>query len=173
MLLRSSLWISAVALGGLILPASAETDVALPAAPTPATITRTFLFPATGLAQTESARIDVVNIAPAAPNGTPASCSGTIAFTNDTGATVGTAVQFTSLGAHQIAHGDLLGFTPSDMNTKRHEYQGSVQITYSQKAWAPCSLLLTLTVFDTTTGETKGVVTAAIDAPVPMPLFGR
>lgn len=161
---RSNLWISAVALGTLTVPVFAADTPAPPTPPvTPPTFTRTFSFPAVGLASSESARVAAVNIAPASHKGTAASCSGNISFTDDKGTPAGKATAFTALGTGQIAHGDLPGSTGANV---RNEFQGSVQVTIDPASGAPCSLLLTLEVFDTTTGVTHGLVTSAIEAPI-------
>jgi hypothetical protein len=161
---RSNLWISAAALGALTVPALAANNPAPPTPPAPPAIMRTFVFPAVGLASSESARIAAVNIAPASHKGTAASCSGTISFTNASGAPVGKPAQF-SIGTGDIAYGDVLGLDPSS-NSVRNEFQGSVQVTIDPASGAPCSLLLTLEVFDTATGVTHGLMTSAIDAPM-------
>jgi hypothetical protein len=98
-----------------------------------------------------------VNIAATSPKGTKASCGGTISFTDATGAAIGRPTTFTNLGTGQIANGDLVG------TGARAEIQGSVQVTITLgSAATPCSLLLTLETFDTASGATHAVVTAAV-----------
>ena len=150
-----SLLISAVALSAFVVPASAESS---PTAPTtPPTFTRTYYFPPVGLAATETARISAVNIAPTSAKGTKASCGGTISFTDATGAAIGKSTAITNLGTGEIQSGDLVG------SGARAEVQGSVQVTITLGPTAtPCSLLLTLETFDTASGATHAVVTAAV-----------
>jgi len=130
-----------------------------------ATITRTFLFPAVGLGQTEFARIAVVNIAKATAKGTAAACTGSISFTNDQGSPVGAVTSFKNLATGHIAHGDVAGLTPSNPSSVRNEYQGSVEVTMTAGSSAPCSLLLTLEVYDMT-GPTRAVITSVIEEPL-------
>src|SRR5258706_11123090 len=66
------------------------------------TTTIQFSFPPTGLALTETAQINVTNIAAASSTGTAASCTGSVSFVNSSGATIGTATSFT-VGTGQIA----------------------------------------------------------------------
>ena len=191
MSMRSILCIAAVALGGSVVQASA--GIILPGQggttgsgtsgstssggsgtsnntpttpPTTPTFTRTFLFPAVGLAATESARIAAVNIAQTSHKGTAALCTGSISFTDALGKPVGAVSPFKDLPTGQIAHGDVSGFNPSNSSSVRNEYQGSVQVTVGPGASAPCSLLLTLEVFDTQTGVTRGLITSAIEEPL-------
>src|ERR1700738_3017226 len=69
---------------------------------TTSTTTQTFLFPPVGLGSTETAQVNVVNIAPASSSGTAASCPGATSFANSTGALIGTATTFT-VGTGHIA----------------------------------------------------------------------
>ena len=161
---RSNLWISAVAAGALIVPASAQNFEPEVQSTTPPTLTRTYMFPATGLAPTETARIAVVNIAPTSSKGTKASCTGSIQFHDATGAVIPAATTaFTNIGTGQIAKGDLPGIPSGPV---RAEVQGSVQLTVTPSAAAPCSLLITLEIFDTNTGVTHAVVTSATEQPL-------
>lgn len=171
MFLPKSLWTSALALGALVIPATAADNATPPTTPTPPpTITRTFLFPAAGLAASEMARVSVVNIAPASHTGTKASCTGEIGFTDATGAAVGKGTAFTNVGTSQIATGDLDGSTLT--GSARNEFQGSVKLTINLGAGAPCSLLMTLEIFDKATAVTHSIVTAAVEEPVAIPGVG-
>ena len=165
---RSILWISAVA-AGLSVPASAgnsNTPNTLATPPAPAPIVRTFLFPATGFSiGTETVRITVVNIALAAHNGTKASCTGNIGFAGPDGKPLQDAIPFTATGTGAIATGDYAASGAVKLLGGRGELQGSVQVTIDPKSTAPCSLLLTLEVFDSSTFVTHALVTTAIDEP--------
>jgi len=184
--MRSILCIAAVALVGSTVPAFAGVEglpgstssgstssgstnsggTTPPTTTTPPVFTRTFLFPAVGLAATESARIAAVNIAQTTHKGTAALCNGSISFTDALGKPVGAVSPIKDLPTGQIAHGDVSGFNGSNSSSLRNEYQGSVQVTVGPGASAPCSLLLTLEVFDTQTGVTRGLITSAIEEPL-------
>jgi hypothetical protein len=168
--LRSSLWISAVAFGVLVASATAENNTTPPPPKTPPTpIVRTYDFPATGFApSSETVRVTVVNIAPHSHNGTAASCNGAILFSDASGKELGSPIAFAKLGTGQIATGDY-SVPPSGIPglvLKRSELQGSVQVTIDPTAAAPCSLLLTLEVYDSTTYATHALVTAAVEEPI-------
>jgi hypothetical protein len=62
---------------------------------TTATITRSSVFPAVGLASSETAEINVTNLANNPGNGTAASCAGSISFLNASGAAIGSPTTFT------------------------------------------------------------------------------
>jgi hypothetical protein len=59
------------------------------------TYTDTRGFAPTGLAISETAQINVANVARASSSGTAASCTGTISFLDASGNTIGTATSFT------------------------------------------------------------------------------
>ena len=69
--------------------ASAPTFAQTATVTTTATITQS--LPPFGLGSTETARLDLTNLASASGSGTAASCTGTVSFVNATGATIGTA----------------------------------------------------------------------------------
>ncbi len=165
MSLRNTLWIAALAVGATAIPVFAAGSTSAPG--TPATFVRTYVFPATGFAPgSETVRISVVNIAATSHNGTKASCSGNIGFQDATGTSLGTT-PFTNVGTGQIAVGDYAIQSPVPLHG-RSEIQGRVQVTLTAGSAAPCSLLLTLEVFDTASGVTHGLVTTAIEEPVAM-----
>ena len=175
--------LSAVMMGALlIVPASAankiETTPAAPA-PAPAVYNRTFMFPATGFANDdESVRITVINTAADGAN-VKASCSGSILFHDSTGAQIqGTQPTPFNIGSGKIAIGD---YTPMPLvagiplQKIRTEVQGLVQLTIDPAKWAPCSLLLTLEVYETSSKITRALLTAVIEEPIAVdgPGFGR
>ena len=172
---RSSRWITVVVMAGLALPAFAENY----SNSTSQSYTRTWLFPAVAIAPTESVSITVMNIAAAAQNGTKASCTGTISFNDGTGKAIvvpaskgyaGTPTTFTNLGAEQTAVG-VLQNAPSNPNP-RTVVEGQVQLTLTPYG-PPCSMLLTLEVYDTTTGVSHTIVTTAVEkAPIGFPVAG-
>lgn len=116
------------------------------------TTTLQYSFPPTGLALTETAQIDVSNLAANASNGTAASCTGSVSFVNSSGATIGTATTFT-VTSGQIASISL-PFAKASVSGSRTVIRGIVQHTVTRPATAPCSLVFSLEVFDTSTGVT-------------------
>jgi hypothetical protein len=107
-----------------------------------------------GLASSETAQLNVVNIAPAptAAGATAPSCSGTITFADATGKTIGTPANFTTTGS-QVSSTQLL-FSQLPGSGSRGEFVASVQLTLSFPEKAPCALVFSLETFDTTSGVT-------------------
>lgn len=117
--------------------------------------TRDYNFPPVGLASTETAQINLVNIAPIPTTTTteaPA-CTGTVTFTNASGAVIGKPTSFTTTGSQVISV--QLMFTQLQLASTdiRGEFVASVQLTHAVPA-APCSLVFSLETFDTSTGVT-------------------
>lgn len=119
---------------------------------TPTSLTRTFNFPPVGLGSSETAQINVTNLAAASSGGTAASCTGSISFANATGAAIGTATPFT-VGTGQISSVSL-PFAKATSSGSRVEIRGVVQLTVSTTAQAPCSLEFSMETFDTISGVT-------------------
>ena len=71
---------------------------------TTTSLTRTFNFPPVGIASSETAQINVTNLAPASSGGTAASCAGSVSFTNATGAAIWDGYQL-----HRRDRPDLVG----------------------------------------------------------------
>jgi len=172
---RNSRWIAAVVMAGLSLPLFAENN----SNTTSQSYTRTWVFPAVSFAPTESVSVTVMNIAVAGPNGTKASCTGSVSFNDGTGKAIvvpaskgyaGTPTAFTNLGTGQTAVGSLQN-APSNPSP-RTVIEGQVQLTLSPSS-APCSMLLTLEVYDTTSGVSHSAVTTAVEqAPIGFPVAG-
>lgn len=179
-------WLSAVMMGALlIVPASAADKIEvtpLAAALAPAPYKRTFMFPPTGIANlTEAVRISVLNIA---PNGQKkASCHAVVVLKNSDGTMQLLQQEFKAIPSGQVAIAD---FNPQQnaipgipAQNIRIEVQGSVELIIDPTNWAPCSLLLTLEVYDApgsvTPYVTRALVTAAIEEPIAVgePGFGR
>lgn len=123
---------------------------------TSVSFTRDYNFPPVGLASTETAQINVVNIAPVATattTETPA-CAGTVTFTNASGAVIGKSTSFTTTGS-QVTSVQLM-FSQLQLSSTdvRGEFVASVQLTHSLAVAAPCSLVFSLETFDSTTGAT-------------------
>lgn len=121
--------------------------------------TRDYNFPPVGLASTETAQINVVNIASTSVSATAATseapaCTGTVTFTNASGAVIGKPTTFATTGSQvtsvQLMFKDLQ-LASTDV---RGEFVASVQLMHSVPAAAPCSLIFSLETFDTSTGVT-------------------
>jgi hypothetical protein len=158
---------STLAAGWIIFPAAAQTTT------TPITLTRDYVFPPVTLATTETARIIVVNTAPAptAAGGTAPSCTGTMAFTLSGGTT--TAPMAFTLGSGQFATANM-PFTNSGITTSPGEVVGKVSLTNDLSTRTPCNLSMSLEVFDTTSGVGHVILgspalTGGI-GPIPLPL---
>jgi hypothetical protein len=116
--------------------------------------TRTFDFPLVGLGGTETAEINVVNVATNTTGGTAASCTGTMSFTNPAGTAIGSATAFTSLPAGQVATARL-PFSSSGGTSPRTQIRGVVTLTVpTTTPRPPCVLSITFATYDTTTGAT-------------------
>lgn len=126
-----------------------------------ASITRDYSFPPTGLASTEIAQVNVVNIAQASSsaNAVAPSCTGTVTFTSASGTAIKTnasatsaGVSFTTTGAQVFS--TQLSFKDLAATGTRGEFVASVQLTTSVPSKAPCSLVFSLETFDSTSGAT-------------------
>ena len=179
MLLRRNFWISAVVIGTAGMSAWAEGNNN-GVKPAPAPIVRTYVFPATGFAlYSEIVRVTAINIAPNGHNGTVASCNGTLLIHDGKGAVLASQ-DIKGLLTGQIGVVDY----PDPNNPPkpqipglmiRSEVQGSVQVTIDPANMTPCSLLLTLEVYDSATKATHALVTAAAEQPLAVTpvAFGR
>ena len=116
------------------------------------TTTRTHNFAPFGLGSTETARVDLSNLAVASAGGTAPSCTGNVAFVNAAGATIGTATNF-AVAAGQTSSISL-AFGSAGLAGSRGEIRVVLQTTRSTTAPAPCSLFVSLQTFDTSGGAT-------------------
>jgi hypothetical protein len=127
------------------------------------TITRQTEFPPVGLAATETAQINVINTASNSQS-TPASCSGTFAFANTSGATIGTAANFT------VTSGQIASFALPFLKTgaigTRTELIGKVTLTRASNSAAPCSLVISYETYDTSSGVTHVYLSSSLSLPV-------
>jgi hypothetical protein len=154
------LLISAAALVATVSPARPQ--IATPIIPVSGT--RDYVFPPVGLASSETASITVANTATSSSSssssvtGTPPSCTGTISFSNASGA-IGTPAPFTvgSGGLQTVT----LSFASAGLTGNRGEIQGRVSLAISSTAPAPCSLMLSLETYDSTTFATHAVLSNA------------
>jgi hypothetical protein len=150
------LLISAAAFIAAVSPARSQISTPI----TPTSDTRNYEFPPVGLASSETASITVVNTATSssAATGTPPSCTGTISFSNSSGA-IGTPATFTvGAGGFQTV---TLPFASAGLTGNRGEIQGKVSLAISSTAPAPCSLMLSLETYDSTTFATHAVLSNA------------
>ncbi len=138
------------------------------------TVTQTFNLPPVGLATSETAQINVSNLAANAANGTAASCTGTISFVNASGATIGSATSFTvGAGKTDSVSQPYSGTAASG----RTEVRGVITLTTTSNALAPCHLISSMETFDTSSGVTHayidGPTASAAVHPTPFVLPGR
>src|SRR5437899_7417562 len=119
-------------------------------AQTTTTTTRTLNFPPFGLGSSETARINLTNIAVASSSGTGASCTGTASFVNAAGTPIGTATNFTI--ASGVTASASLPFGSAAISTPRSAIRAMVQVTRSSSSPTPCALLISVETFDTSTG---------------------
>ena len=119
-------------------------------AQTSTTGTRTINLPPAGLGSTETARINVVNVASDSTSGTAASCTGSISFLNASGVAIGSPATFT-VTSGQISSGSL-PFSSAGISGIRGEIRGQIQLTLT--ASVPCALSFSFETFDSATGVT-------------------
>ncbi len=136
-----------------------------------ASFTRDFSFPPVGLASSETAQINLVNIATMSMNANAVapSCAGTITFTGAGGTTIGSPVPFTTTGA-QISSTQL-AFSKLGATGNRGEFVASIQATTTIPAKAPCSLVFSLETFDNTTGATHVFLQNSVASGGPIPVL--
>jgi hypothetical protein len=132
----------------------------------PALFSRTLNLPVVGLASSETAQVNVVNLAAPVPAGTnggsspvggaTASCSGSITFYNSSGGAVGSSASFT-IGSSQIFSATLPYSDSSSAGTStsgRTAIRALVIIGATNSAATLCSLAANIETFDTATGVT-------------------
>src|SRR5579863_6480021 len=125
-------------------------------APSAPPATRDFSFPPVGLASSETAQLNLVNIAQASATAGAAapSCTGTITFADSTGKTIGTPANFTTTGSQVSSTQLLFSQLPLPGSGSRAEFVANVHLTLSFPEKAPCALVFSLETFDTTSGVT-------------------
>src|SRR5713226_9694854 len=116
------------------------------------TTTRTANLPPFGLGSTETARVNLTNVATASSSGTAASCTGNVTFVNAAGATIGTATSFTT--ASGVTSSVSLPFASSGLSGSHGALRAVIQVTRSTTTPTPCSLLISLETFETSSGAT-------------------
>lgn len=141
---------------------------------TPIMFARDYNFPPVGLASSETAQVNLVNMAtpatatPVAANPVAAACTGTVTFVNASGATVGSPISFNTIGS-QI-YSTELSFSKLATSGLRAEFVARVQWNVPVTAPAPCSLVFSLETFDNTTGATHVFLGNSATIAIPMPL---
>jgi hypothetical protein len=142
---------------------------------TSATYTRDYVFPPLSLANGETAQVNVANTAKAPTNGTAASCTGTISFTTGNGAATGNPVAFT------VPAGQIFSSSFPNNSANRTAILATVQQTLPIPVFPvqailantinlPCSLVLSLEIFSSTTHVVLGNSTA-IAGPIPLEII--
>ncbi|HTR36386.1 MAG TPA: hypothetical protein VMH80_10815 [Bryobacteraceae bacterium] len=141
------------------------------------TFTRDYHFPPVGLASSETAQLNLVNVATSSGPLAPA-CTGTLTFTNAGGKAIGSPVNFTTSGSQILS--TQLTFAELAPSGTRGEFTASVQLTYSAESktptTGPCSLVVSLETFDTSTGVTHvylGSSVGGITTPILSPFGSR
>jgi hypothetical protein len=134
--------------------------------------TQNYSFPPVGLASSETAQVNVINIAKAssATGATAPSCTGTITFSNASGTAIGSPVSFTTTGSEVFS--TPLNFSQVGASGLRGEFVASVQLTGTVPSKAPCSLVFSLETFDTSIGATHVLLenSAGGAAVLPIPI---
>jgi hypothetical protein len=136
---------------------------------TTTTVTRSMTFVPIGLASSETAQVNLVNLASNPSSGTAASCTGSVSFLSAAGTAVGSATSFT------ITSGKTFSATlpyASTAASGRTVVRAVVTQTFTTgSSAAPCQLASSLETYDTATGVTHGFVTGPESASIPS--FGR
>lgn len=121
------------------------------------TISRTMTFAPIGLASSETAQVNLVNLAGNPATGNAASCSGSVSFLGSSGAAIGSATSFT-VTSGQIASVKLP--YSSTAASGRTVVRAVITQTFtSGSSAAPCELATSLETYDSSTGVTHAYVT--------------
>jgi hypothetical protein len=114
------------------------------------TSTVTQSLPPFGLGSTETARLDLTNLASASSGGTAASCTGTVSFVNAAGTIIGTATPYTVTSGQTSSVS--LAFPSAGFSGSRGELRAVIAAT--RTPGVPCQLHVSLQTFDTSSGAT-------------------
>jgi hypothetical protein len=116
------------------------------------TVTRNFPFSPIGFASSETAQINVVNLANNSSSGTAASCAGMISFLNSSGSAIVAATPFTVTSGQIFSAALPFAKTAASGRTT---IRGLVSLTESTTSSnPPCELQVSMETFDTSTGVT-------------------
>ena len=135
------------------------------------TVTRDYTFPPVGLASSETAQVNLVNLALAPIPSGAAACTGTITFSNAGGTTIGKPISFTTAGSQVFSTQLMFSQLQLAASDTRGEFVASVQVTTSFGPTA-CSLVFSLETFDSMSGVThvylgnSSTGTALIGSPI-------
>jgi hypothetical protein len=138
--------------------------LSLALAQTTTTSTQTLTFPVMAVAVSETVQINVVNTATSS-SATAASCTGTIAFLDANGSALGAATSFTA-AAGRIASASRAYLTLNGSGA-RVLIRGIVTLTTASTSsttstsTTPCSLGATMETYDSSTGVTHVMASAA------------
>lgn len=130
---------------------------------------RNFTFPPVGLASSETAQLNVVNVASVA-NAAIAKpvCAGTVTFTNASGVVIGDPISFTTTGSQTFS--TQLTFPKLASAGVRAEFVASILQNLAVPPSGFCSMAFSLETFDTATGVTHTVLgNSAAVGQVPLP----
>jgi hypothetical protein len=133
----------------MVIAAAALGAAAMAQTTTAATITRSATLPAVGLASSETAQVNVTNLAVARTGQTAPSCTGSISFLSASGSTIGTATSFTVTSGQTFSAKLPYATTAASGRTV---VRGEVSVTVTPGT--ACLLATTLETYDTTTGVT-------------------
>lgn len=165
MLLQKSSLLASCALI-ILSAASALAQSTILSGPNVISIAPTYKFPVVGLAGTETMQVNIANLATVPSSSTTtASCTGSVSFSNASGAAIRTPVKFT------VGSGDIFSVPLPFANTgysSRGEILASVQQTLAIPPASLCSLAISLEIFDTGTGVSHVVLTAPAAAATPL-----
>ena len=122
-----------------------------------ASVTPTINLPPVGLGSTQTLEVNVANVASNSSSGTAASCTGTVTFVDATGKAIGAAQPFT-LTAGQTSP-LRLPFASSGGTAPRTTLRAVVSLTVpTTTPRPPCTLDVSVDIFDTNTGATAAVI---------------
>ncbi len=136
----------------------------------PPTGTRTATFPPVGLASSETAQVNLVNLASnpsSSSSNAAASCTGSVTFLDATGAAIGKATTFT------VASGQIVSVKlpfSATAASGRTEFRASVALNVGEGA-AACDLQSSLETYDSGTGVTHVFLSGP--QAIVQPFFGR
>jgi len=119
--------------------------------------TPTINLPPVGLGSTQTLEVNMANVASNSSSGTAASCTGTVTFVDATGKTIGSAQSFTVTAGQTSPI--RLPFASSGGTAPRTTLRAVVSLTVPPTTpRPPCTLDVSMSIFDTSTGATAAVI---------------
>jgi hypothetical protein len=132
-------------------------SVALADTTTSASIASTISLAPIGLGAAETLEVNVANVASNSSSGTAASCTGSVTFFNTSGTAIGAAHTFTVTSGQTSAI--QLPFSSSGGTGTRTTVRAVVSVTIpTTTPRPPCTLDVSLAIFETNTGTTAAVI---------------